>query len=122
MDGLKGLAGVFYFPNGWVGKPWDNYFKIQYVKIDENVINLSGNGWSLIGSVNSVDKFEDTILFDFEDFNVKFNDEVIKGQNNTGSVLFYFGDSYDSLEAKRDELITQRNLGHSINLIANAKR
>lgn len=105
MINLQGMAGVFYFPDGWFGKPWDNFFKIQQAVESNGQLELTGKNWSLSGPINGLSSFDDSYLLDFKKFIFTFNGEIVSWDNDEDPVLFYFGDEYGSLDKMRTTLI-----------------
>jgi len=97
MVDLKGIMGVFYFPDGWFGKAWDNFYKIDEASEVEKHLKLGGRNWTLAGPINGIAVLEDSVLLDFETFEFTFQGKPVSWNNNRDPILFYSGDEYIDL-------------------------
>ena len=94
---LMGLAGVFCFENGWIGRPWDNYYVIRHADADGDILLLSGDAWSLSLVEPKITSHKDYLHFESKNMSFVLNGLTHDKSEIGERAVLFFGDDYPDL-------------------------
>lgn len=96
-NALQGIAGIFYFEKGWIGKPWDNFYVVENVITKGSAFTMKGVDWELSGMLRGITIEDSHIRMALDGMTFRLGSKCHDTRDLGRLALLYTGEEYFDL-------------------------